>query len=643
MKPWSLIFFCVFLLPLTVRAEGEWEKRGSITVSQQGLVETRLLPGLHAMIDQDRFDLTLTGPDNRPRALELFMDDRREGQTLELTPKNVRLTAAGSFVWEADGPPMTASSLSVTVSESRFVATVLAEGLKAGQWRVLSKNEALYKTGSVSRADFSIPAGRYRAFRLTFAGFDRRNERKILPISRVTVRSTEKSIGFEGLTVPLGFDREETADHVELKARLDGSGFFIRTLRLESQAPFMGRFELGREDVREGRLVFIPVKTGSQEALNSGSPALTLDLDQRWPGHSLVLRLFPRGKFIGQIKTLELDIQPPRILFSADRPGVYHLTTGQESPQPLLDYAHTDKTATRTRADLSDLETRSDRHIRHLVEKYPFEGGPFRPKGYTWQAGVHVSEPGYYRLIVHPKADLSGNRNGIRIVRKGVQVPFLFSSPYDKTLPLAVVSSYDEKTNQSHWEMSLPMPSEHWNALKIHAVGMFSRNVECLIKKAGYTGWKPWRTLHWTNSESNETTLLIPLDPVACESGRFLIRIAHKDNRPMTLSAAEASFSSTDLLFPARVPGAYTVYGGHLEAEAPVYDLSLVKDDLLAAIPTDIPMPEPSALGSTPIRDSASALFHGKSWGLYVVLGLVTLILMGLVTRLFPKSPDEPE
>ena len=642
-KPLFLILLGLFLVPMAARAQDPWEKRASISVPRQGLVETRLLPGLHESMDRDRFDLTLTGPDGRQRAMELFMDYRNQGRTVDLVPKNVRLTDSGSFVWEADGPAMAVSRLSVTSSEPRFVATVRAEGQSAGRWRVLAENEALYDTGSVSRAEFSVPAGTYSAIRLTFTGFDPKNARRLLPIGRVTASSPGTETRAEGYAVRLSFAREDSADTVELKARLDGSGIFIRTLTLKSQAPFLGRYELGREEIRDGRLVFVPVEEGVMEALNAGNPTFSLDINRRWPGHSLVLRLFPEGKYIGNVTAMDMEILTPRILFSADRPGVYHLATGTGSAQSLLAFSRTGETSGQIRLGLENLEVRADRQVRRLVEKYPLEGGPFTEQGYTWQARVQVGEPGFYRLIVHEKAGLDNHRNGMRIVREGVQVPFLFSSPYTRPLPLTPVASYDEEENRTSWEINLPMPSKHWTGLDIRATGMFTRIVECLIRKEGAGGWKPWQTLTWTNELSGETSLRIPLDPVSAQSGRFLVRIAHADNRPIDLSKVEAEFSSTDLLFLARVPGEYLVYGGHPEADVPVYDLSMVRDELLAAVPSDLPMPEPSALGQAPLLESLGALFQGKSWGLYIVLGLVTVILMGLVSRLFPKSPEKPE
>jgi hypothetical protein len=645
-KPWLVILFTVWLLPVAARAGGEWEKRGTLSVHHPGLVETRLLPGLHAQMDPDRFDLTLTGPDGRPRAFELFMGSLPDVKTVELTPKTVRLTGSGSFVWEADGPDVIVSTLSVTASEPRFVASIKAEGFIGGVWRVLAKNEALYQTGSVTRAEFRIPSGQYTTLRLTFAGFDQKNNPKILPISRVTAASAGKDEALELMTVPLSFTRKEKtlADEsvVEVKARLDGSGLLIRNLALRSEAPFLGHFEIGREEIREGRLVFVSVEEGIQTRLKPGRPSLSLDLNRRWPGHSLVIRLYPRETFIGKITALDLEIQAPRLLFSADRPGDYHLATGLESPQNLSEFSQSGDEGEKTRVDISNLETHEARQVRRLVEKYPLKGGPFDEQGYAWSAAVPIAEPGYYRLALHFRAGLDNNRNGMRIVREGLQIPFLFSSEYEKSIPLSLTPSYDEKANRTSWELSLPMASKHWESLKLRASGMFTRNVEFLVKKAGYNGWKPLRTLSWTNETPAEASLTIPLDSWAAESGTFLIRIAHGDNQPMILSSVEAYYSTFDLLFLARDPGDYLVYGGHQEAAAPVYDLTLVRNDLLAAVPVDIAMPDPAPLSSSPINTTLTGLFHGKSWGLYIVLGLVTLVLMGLVAKLFPKSTFGP-
>ncbi|GAB6097989.1 hypothetical protein JCM14469_42430 [Desulfatiferula olefinivorans] len=632
-----LMFLSVCLTPVVLLADVNWESRATLTVPENGLMEARLLPGLHRQIADSRFDLTLTGPDGRPRAFELFMRDRYERKSVDLSPKTIRLTDSGAFVWEANGPAMTVSTLSVTASESRFVATVRAEGLTGGVWNVLADNEALYQSGSVSRARFNVPPGRYDTLRLTFAAVDGRFEKKALPIRRVIAESVEEESAYAEQNLSLPFDPVEIDDRVELKARLEGSGLFIRRLKLSSEAPFLGRFELGREEVRDGRLVFVGMISGTADTLTADGPRLGIDVNRRWPGQSLILRLYPQGAVIGA-RELSLTVHPPRVLFMADRPGDYHLSTGLSTPRNLNEFSRSDDTEHRTTLVPSQFETRPQNRVERLLAMHPAKGGPFQAKGYTFRSAVTVPERGYYRLTLHPTADLNNNRDALRIVREGVQVPFLFGSEADKTLSLPARPEYDAALNRTQWTLTLPARSVHWKSLKLSAEGLFTRNVSVLLKKPGISAWAPFRTLPWTNGGAGKATLTLPLGRSAAETDTFLIRIDHQDNPPLDLTAAEAVYGSVSLLFLATEAGEYQVYGGHPEAGAPSYDLALIKNDLLAAIPSALSMPDPLMLDSDPLMSTLTGLFQGKSWGLYIILGLVTLVLMGLVAKLFPKN-----
>jgi hypothetical protein len=90
------------------------------------------------------------------------------------------------------------------------------------------------------------------------------------------------------------------------------------------------------------------------------------------------------------------------------------------------------------------------------------------------------------------------------------------------------------------------------------------------------------------------------------------------------------------LCFLADAPEGYVLMGGNSLAAAPQYDLSLVQNDLLSAEPRAVEMQEPHPFSGGGFKFRIFRIFEGTNWGLYGVLGLVTLVMIALVGRLFP-------
>jgi hypothetical protein len=63
-----------------------------------------------------------------------------------------------------------------------------------------------------------------------------------------------------------------------------------------------------------------------------------------------------------------------------------------------------------------------------------------------------------------------------------------------------------------------------------------------------------------------------------------------------------------------------------------------VEAHLAGVLPKTVEMGTVASVGSAGLRNAFVGAFEGKSWGLYAVLGAVTLILMFVIARLFPKA-----
>jgi hypothetical protein len=112
----------------------------------------------------------------------------------------------------------------------------------------------------------------------------------------------------------------------------------------------------------------------------------------------------------------------------------------------------------------------------------------------------------------------------------------------------------------------------------------------------------------------------------------------HGDNRPIELGKLQASYGAPALLFLASAAGEYALYGGNEKATPAKYDLTLVQAHLAGVLPKTVEMGTIESVSSAGFKSAILGAFDDKSWGLYLVLGAVTLILMIVIARLFPRA-----
>jgi hypothetical protein len=112
----------------------------------------------------------------------------------------------------------------------------------------------------------------------------------------------------------------------------------------------------------------------------------------------------------------------------------------------------------------------------------------------------------------------------------------------------------------------------------------------------------------------------------------------HGNNRPLELKSVEGRYQQVLLFFLADAPSGYELFGGHPTAGEAGYDLRLVQHHLLNQPAREVSMSPAQAFTGSGWKAKFFAAFQGTKWGLYVVLGLLTLVLLLIVARLFPKA-----
>ncbi|HAE37787.1 MAG TPA: hypothetical protein DCG57_04010 [Candidatus Riflebacteria bacterium] len=267
------------------------------------------------------------------------------------------------------------------------------------------------------------------------------------------------------------------------------------------------------------------------------------------------------------------------------------------------------------------------------------QGALFNNAGYSWVATFSVTVPGFYQLGLNMQASLDDNRIGQRLVKNDKQVPFFAGASEKAKADIFISPEYDKAKNVTSCVIKLPLASKRWQSLRIHSSGVFSREAMLEISKPGRLGWQIFKKASWTSRSENQAVLEIQLAGLREGETDLRLVVAHGDNSPIEITAVEGTYYTESLFFHAAEAGEYRLYGGNSKVRAPIYDLALIKDHMLKNEPSRIQLGEAAAFsGDLDIKRQFDEAFSETGWGLYAVLGVVTLLLIIIIVKLFPEE-----
>ncbi len=639
----SALILIVFLWGATdlVRAEdASFRVEAPISVDQPGLVEAVLPAGLHVSSDHG-LDLKVLGPEGQSRAFELYWKDDLGQVNVPLVEKHVQLREDGLFMWQgAASSKIKAARLRIGLSAGDYIGKVDVFGLKNGDWERLAKDEALYLVDGQCRTDVSIPPALYDAYRIVFTAYDQKYRRKLVPVNYVEVEGEKIGKKYIEDQISIRPKRQDEKGEIRLAVELPGTGLWIKQIKVLTSAPFEGKWQMVRQEMISGQLREVVWREGQTDTFGKGSKTLAIGIGETPPNRTFILKLKP-DHYLGDLEDLSLTVRLPRLVFRADKPGIYKVQAGSGENVAVLE---TPSAANRGKVQdvfCGSLSFNPNWRPESLVKKFHLEGGPFDNRGYAWIAPVKVSSPGYYRLILDQKAGLEGNLEGLRIVRENQQVPYFFLDGENREVILTPETTYDKEKNTSTWIISLPRASRAWTDLVLGSSGIFDRSVAVEFENPNTRSWQSSRRENWNNLKDQKTQLRIPLNTFPDETTQLRLTILHGDNKPIQLDKISAFYRTVDLCFLADSSDGYELMGGNPSAAAPSYDLGLIKEELLAREPQAAAIGELQPFAGQGIKFLAFRAFEGTRWGLYAVLGFATLIMLFLIVRLFPEIAEE--
>ncbi|MBN1903531.1 MAG: hypothetical protein JW927_00375 [Deltaproteobacteria bacterium] len=620
-----------------------WLSEAEINISETGMIETTLLPGLHhipvAASSRDTgLDLALIGPDNRQRPFELFWTERGDMQLISLEASSLKLDNQKRLIWEGVCPEnFIVKKILVGISEKNPVGKVDIEGLTSSGWRMLETDVVLYRAAGDDKAIVDIQEGEYERLRLSFSGYDLRFKEIPAFVEKVEIEGEISKTGYKEEVIRPEIEKVYDDDSTEIQITLPGSGIYIEKIFITTGSIFRGSWQLGWDTISMGEQHFMEIRRGEFSLTDNENPSLVIDLGMQSKREAIIIKL-KSGKYFGEIKDVTITARLPRMIFFADRKGVYTLKTGLGKIANVKEMRLAKETGQNQQVVFADLIKNPGWQPEQIPDDTVLKGGPFNDEGYNWRTGFQINKPGFFRLVLNEQAGLEANRQGLRIVKDGMQVPYFFGRKEDRRIDISEEFEYDRENNRSIMPLTVPGVSRHLKDIRLSGKGIFKREVAIETEKPGRVGWQQWLKKEWISTRNETSHFDISVNELPSSRGGMRLIIDHGDNQPILPEKIEAIYQCQDLFFLAKESGEYMVAGGNPKAKAASYDLSIIQDYLFNRVPGKIMMNETVSIQGTKWSLKLSSIFSEKGWGLYAVLGLVTLILLVIIVRLFPRK-----
>jgi hypothetical protein len=227
----------------------------------------------------------------------------------------------------------------------------------------------------------------------------------------------------------------------------------------------------------------------------------------------------------------------------------------------------------------------------------------------------------------------------------GNQVPYLLEQPdLARSLALTAVSDPDPKRpGVSRWRVTLPQAGLPLRSLILTSdTSLFARDFRIFEWVTGsdgrdyasLLGTGAWRRTPEPGSPASRTFLL----SARPQSATLFIETDNGDNPAIALTQTSVTYAVARLVFKVQEAEDFVLFSGNPEASAPRYDLGLVAGRLLTAprLAAHLGAPE------THSRDGLQAALAGMKGGavFWTALGLVVIVLLVVIAKLLPKTPE---
>lgn len=648
----SIPFLVLLCATVAAAAPEQWQQ--SVDVKVPGITRLELPPATLGASQSSLADLRLIAPDGveTPYLLE------------DTTPPHFKNEATTDFKAALLGNTtvLTARNLSGPIEAvilespaSGFLKSLHVEGSRDGTtWQSISTAGIVFRqTGGVERMHTPVTPGDWPQLRVTL------DDGRTPPVAftglivspaapRPEIQELQASIirrdevpGETRLTLGLGAKNLNLSELI-----LDlPEGVFSRHCKVSFELPDTNGANTLKL-IGSGTIYRVPGEHGDP------ATSLTIPLNQRVPTDSVIVT-------IAHGDSPPLDVQgatatrfPDRLLFFASQAGPWKLLTGnRHATTPDYDLARLRNDLIHTPANNispGSLTVNPDYQPPTALPGVDPAGSEIDLGAWRVRRAIHAKPPGVVRIELDALALAHLSRSDLgdlRLVQNDKQVPWLLEpSPPLRTLQPQITADPDPKRpTVSIWKIQTPTPGLPLHQLDVESPDpLFTRSLNFIQHGKDDLG-NPWSltiaTRTWTKTPGgadSANTLHVALGDTRV-SDNLWIETDNGDNPPIRLDHVVLQYRAPAIIAKITDAAPLSLYYDNPHASLPVYDLSLVRAELLASDK------QPATLGEE-IRSSGKRrderdLSAGSPW-LWAALALVVVGLLFIVAKMLPKEAE---
>ena len=637
------------------RSAWQWEQ--GVVLPASGMVRLDLPPPTLDASRPDLADLRLVSPAGveTPYLIEMPQAaSAREQRAAEFKAALVEPepgTDAATVLECATGTTEAIQAITLESPAREFIKSITIEGSRDGAaWQPLVSREVIFRQAAgAERLRIPLSAGVWQRLRISVS--DVRSTPVAFTGVNLTLTDSAPPVSVAHTVILQS--AAETPGSTRLTLDLAAANLYLADLKLDISDPVFSRnYSLAYlSKSADGQSVLTPVSKGFLFRVlgDHGSTAeqLNIAVRQRIPAQQIVLTLSNGDSPPLHVTGASARRYPTTLAWHAAEPGNWRLLTGNpKAAIPRYDLAP-------LRGELSKaggqqlspgpLLAKADFQVPPALPGVDPSGATIDLTKWTRRRAVHGAAAGVVRIELDPPAIANSHTqlNDLRLVQDGRQIPYLIDNNKMRTLNAAIAECPDPKRpGVSRWQVTVPLGNLPVSELMADSPSaLFTRAFKATAERKDEFGnaWlETLATSTWTKSatpDASASRFALAFGGARLPA-EFWLETDNGDNPPIKVENIRLLYAAPLLVAKLISAAPLFLYYGNPQATAPIYDLRLVRNELLAADRQATTLAAEEVLKPEAAKPWANTA--GSPW-LWAALALVVVALLAIVARLLPK------
>ncbi len=656
MRKEFLIGIVVSVASLSWSASPEWQWSQEVAVGQKGLAKVKLPLETLSNAQASLGDLRLMAPNGEETA---FFIDQPLAQAarrmyLELP---IQKMENGKTILKGRVPTVFKESgfdtIALHTATPDFLKPVTLEASQDDKtWTVLFRNYPLFTQAGQSMSNAIVfPKGGWPFLRLTLDD----STTPPIRVQGISLMAEAKPLAnLEAMPAAIqetSSDAHQTnvrltlpADHLTLDSLVfqTSESTFRRSVTVSAKLFANGTFQ---EQVL-GQGFIYRVSMGAKRAEN-----LSILLSRQIPGREVVIHIENGDSRPLVLTGVTVKAVPAFLVFDAPQAGAYTLWVGNPTATPrnydVAEMRNPLASAPAQTVVLKGLVKNTAYQSPEPLPQVSNEGIDIDVAPWKYRKPVTLTQNGIQRLELDLEtlAHNNGRLAALRLVRKGKQLPYVIDQSGVMRDFKPQLESQTGLAGKSQWRIRLPYAGVPLSALRFTVQEpLFQRTMELYEEIQDERGEKlnqPLGQATWVrmNGETKEG-FLVTLNR-APSTDQVFMETSNGDNAPIHLISVQGYYPTQSLVFKASADPGLFLYYGQNETAAPQYDLNLIANELINALPSQATLGAETVLKvqpwwEVPLPDNK--LRHV----FWMVMAAIVLALLIVIAKLLPEEKQAP-